>query len=110
MAIWAAYARILTNELRDSMQASGLITLLTDFGLKDGYVASMKGVILGIARHAQLIDITHDVTPQAIAAASYLLQTTYRYLPPGTVHLAVVDPDVGSHRRPIAIETPTAMF
>jgi hypothetical protein len=92
------------------MQPNGIITLLTDFGLKDSYVAVMKGVILGIAPAARLIDITHDVAPQAVGEAAYLLQTGYRYFPPGTIHLCVVDPGVGSERRAIAVETPDAIF
>src|SRR5919202_191443 len=92
------------------MQPNGILTLLTDFGLKDGYVASMKGVILGIAPQARLIDITHDIKPQAIGEASYLLHATYRYFPPGSVHLAVVDPGVGSERRAIAVHTPQGYF
>jgi S-adenosylmethionine hydrolase len=92
------------------MQPNGIITLLTDFGLKDSYVAIMKGVILGIAPTARLIDVTHDVAPQAIGEAAYLLQTGYRYFPPGTIHLVVVDPGVGSQRRAIAVATPESIF
>jgi S-adenosylmethionine hydrolase len=92
------------------MQPHGLITLLTDFGLRDGYVAIMKGVILGIAPHARFVDITHEVTPQAIDEASFLLQSAYPYFPRGTVHLAVVDPGVGSDRRPLAVATSEGYF
>ncbi len=92
------------------MKLSGIITLLTDFGLGDGYVAIMKGVILGIAPRATIVDITHDVAPQSIAQGAYLLSTSYRYFPPGTIHVAVVDPGVGGDRRPIAIATPRALF
>ena len=92
------------------MRPNGILTLLTDFGLRDGYVAMMKGVILGIAPHAVLVDITHDVTPQAIGEGSYLLRSGYRYFPPGTIHLVVVDPGVGSDRRALAVATPDAYF
>ena len=92
------------------MQPNGIITLLTDFGLRDGYVAIMKGVILGIAPEARLIDFAHDVAPQAVGEAAYLLQTGYRYFPPGTIHVVVVDPGVGSERRAIAVRTPEAFF
>ena len=92
------------------MQPNGIITLLTDFGLKDGYVAIMKGVILGIAPAAQLVDITHEVAPQAVGEAAYLLQSSYRYFPPGTLHLVVVDPGVGAERKALALATPRAFF
>ncbi|HSH81779.1 MAG TPA: SAM-dependent chlorinase/fluorinase [Herpetosiphonaceae bacterium] len=92
------------------MKPNGIITLLTDFGLQDEYVGAMKGVILGIAPHARLVDITHQVAPQAIGEASYLLGAAYPYFPPGTVHIAVVDPGVGSERRAIALTTPAAVF
>src|ERR687886_2655258 len=92
------------------MQPSGIITLLTDFGGRDGYVAIMKGVILRIAPRATLIDISHEITPQAIGEASYVLQSAHRYFPDGTIHLVVVDPGVGSERRAIAAVTGTAFF
>lgn len=92
------------------MQLNGIITLLTDFGIEDEYVGAMKGVILGIAPHARLVDITHQVAPQAIGEASYLLGAAYPYFPPGTVHIAVVDPGVGGERRAIAVATPAAVF
>lgn len=79
-----------------------IITLTTDFGLSDGYVAAMKGVILGIAPQATLVDITHQIAPQNVREAAYVLATTLPYFPPDTVHVAVVDPGVGSARRPMA--------
>jgi len=82
-----------------------VITLCTDFGTRDGYVAAMKGVVLGIAPEATIIDITHEIEPQNVAAAAFVLQTTCPYFPDGTVHLVVVDPGVGSHRRAIAVRT-----
>lgn len=84
------------------MQRSGIITLLTDFGLVDGYVAAMKGVILSVHASAQLIDLSHEVEPQNVDAGAFLLQAHYRYFPAGTVHVAVVDPGVGSTRAALA--------
>ncbi len=81
---------------------SGIITLLTDFGAADGYVAAMKGVILGIHRAAQIVDLTHEIAPQNIAAGAFLLSAQFKYFPPGTVHVAVVDPGVGTARKAIA--------
>jgi hypothetical protein len=92
------------------MASSGIITLTTDFGLSDAYVGCMKGVMLGIAPAVRLVDITHSVRPQEIHQAAYLVQTFYRSFPPGTVHLVVVDPGVGSTRRPIVLQTPEALF
>lgn len=80
-----------------------IITLLTDFGLEDGYVAAMKGVIAGIAPDAELVDVTHLVPPQDVASGRFRLLTVTPYFPPGTVHLAVVDPGVGTSRRAIAV-------
>jgi S-adenosylmethionine hydrolase len=81
-----------------------VITLLTDFGLADHYVAAMKGVILGICPRARLIDITHQITPFSISEGAYTLAQAWKYFPRGTVHLAVVDPGVGSARRAMAAE------
>jgi hypothetical protein len=82
---------------------SGIITLLTDFGLDDAYVGVVKGVILGINAAAHLVDLTHAVPPQDILRGALLLETAYRVFPAGTVHLAVVDPGVGGARRPLAL-------
>lgn len=92
------------------MRLSGIITLTSDFGLEDSYVGTMKGVMLGIAPRAQLIDITHAIAPQDIHQAAYTVQTFYPYFPPGTVHLIVVDPGVGGVRRAVALSTPEAHF
>ena len=81
---------------------SRLITLLTDFGTQDAFVGVMKGVIKSIAPDAEIIDLTHHVPPQDIRAGAFLLGTACRSFPPGTIHLAVVDPGVGSARRPVA--------
>lgn len=82
-----------------------LIALLTDFGTSDPYVGIMKGVMIGRCPSVRFIDITHEVGPQNIAQASYLLHSAYRYFPPHTIFLVVVDPSVGSERRPVAIHT-----
>lgn len=87
-----------------------IITLLTDFGIKDGYVGSLKGIMLGICPEARLIDISHLVPPQDVRAAAYLLASHYRDFPTGTIHLAVIDPGVGSERRALAIRTSHYFF
>ncbi len=92
------------------MNRSKIITLTTDFGLQDGYVASMKGVIASIAPEVTMVDITHLVPPQDLREAAYILKSTVPYFPRGTVHLVVVDPGVGSSRRPIAVKTSDAFF
>ena len=78
-----------------------VIALLTDFGVRDYYVAAMKGVILGIAPDATLVDITHQIAPQDVLAAAFELRACYRDFPPGSIFLVVVDPGVGTARRPI---------
>lgn len=88
----------------------GVITLTTDFGLRDGYVAAMKGAILAIAPDVSLVDVSHQVPPQDVATGAYILSRAYRYFPVGTVHLAVVDPGVGSARRAIEVETTVHRF
>jgi S-adenosylmethionine hydrolase len=87
-----------------------VITLTTDFGLADGYVASMKGVVMGINPNAQLVDICHTIPPQDIARAAFVLGTAAPFFPPGTVHLAVVDPGVGTARKAVVLRTPRADF
>ena len=80
-----------------------IITLLTDFGEQDSYVAEMKGVLLRRAPTATLVDITHDVATGDVAAGQYLLARSWRQFPAGTVHLAVIDPGVGTARRALAV-------
>lgn len=87
-----------------------LITLLTDFGDRDYFVASMKGVILGINPQARIVDISHHVAPHQVEDAAYLLKSCYRYFPDGTVHVAVVDPGVGSTRRPLLVTSSRFFF
>lgn len=102
---WAGRGRIEPN-----MGQIPLVTLLTDFGITDGYVGTMKGVILNVVPDAQLIDISHQITPQNVRQAAYVLYTAYAFFSPHTVHLVVVDPGVGSLRRPIALQTPAGFF
>ena len=78
-----------------------IVTLLTDFGLGDPFVGIMKGVILGRAPGARIVDLTHGIPPQDVRAAAYWLARSYRWFPEGTVHVAVVDPGVGSDRAAI---------
>jgi S-adenosylmethionine hydrolase len=86
------------------------ITLITDFGTTDGFVGVLKGVILGINPSATIIDITHEVPPQSILAGAFIFGTVHRYFPAGTVHLVVVDPGVGTSRRPILVIGPHACY
>ena len=87
-----------------------IITLTTDFGMADAYVAAMKGVILGINPEAKLIDICHTIKPQNIPQAAFVVSTAYRFFPQNTIHLVVVDPGVGTERRAIILRTPAACF
>ena len=90
--------------------AISVITLLTDFGTRDYFVASMKGVILNINSQARIVDLSHEIPPQSIEEAAYLLKSSYRYFPDGTIHVAVVDPGVGSARRPLLVTTSRYFF
>ncbi|OPY12831.1 MAG: Adenosyl-chloride synthase [Syntrophus sp. PtaB.Bin001] len=87
-----------------------LITLLTDFGLRDVYAGIMKGVIAGISSAVKVIDITHEIPPQDIRAASFCLMAAYPYFPQGTIHVVVVDPGVGTTRRAVAVELEEAVL
>jgi S-adenosylmethionine hydrolase len=82
---------------------SSLITLTTDFGLDDNFAGVMKGVIAGIAPRARVVDLSHAVPPQDVRAGAFVLMTGFAFFPPGTVHLAIVDPGVGSDRRAVAL-------
>jgi S-adenosylmethionine hydrolase len=77
------------------------ITLLTDFGLKDPYVGVMKGVMLSTYPDVRIVDITHEVDPQDVREGAFLIPEYYRYFEKGTIHVAIVDPTVGSNRKPI---------
>jgi S-adenosylmethionine hydrolase len=87
-----------------------LITLTTDFGLDDPYVAEMKGVILSLNPEARIVDISHGVRPQQIEQGGFILASAYPFFPPGTIHVAVVDPGVGGERLPVLLSTPEAIF
>ena len=82
---------------------AAIITLTTDFGVRDPFVGVMKGVILGIAADLMLVDLTHDVAPHDVLEGALAVEAAVPFFPPGTVHLAVVDPGVGSTRRPLAV-------
>lgn len=87
-----------------------IITLLTDFGLSDHFVAAMKGVILTINRDVELVDVSHAVPPQNVLHAAFLLKSTYTYFPTDTIHVVVVDPGVGTQRRAILVSSEKGFF
>lgn len=87
-----------------------VITLTTDFGLTDAYVAAMKGVILRINPQANLVDICHTIKPHNISQAAFVLSTVHEYFPRRTVHLVVVDPEVGTQRKAVILRTPQSDF
>ncbi len=87
-----------------------IITLTTDFGLADAYVGQMKGVILSISPEARIVDITHEIRSQQIQQAAFLTQTAWPAFPRGTIHIAVVDPGVGTERRAILVQTDQGSF
>ncbi|HKI48948.1 MAG TPA: SAM-dependent chlorinase/fluorinase, partial [Desulfobacteria bacterium] len=88
----------------------GIITLLTDFGLKDPYVGIMKGVILGLNPKAALVDLTHQVGPGDIVQAAHIIRESFSFFPSGTIHVAVVDPGVGTYRKPILVKSRNHFF
>ena len=81
-----------------------LITFTTDFGPSDHFVGTMKGVIAGIAPAARVVDITHEIAPYNVTEAAFVIAEAWPYFPKGTIHVVVVDPGVGSARRPILAE------
>lgn len=87
-----------------------IITLTTDFGSRDHFVGVMKGVILGIQPAAQIVDITHEIPPFAIKEGAFVIAQAYRYFPRRTIHVVVVDPGVGTARRPILVEAAGQYF
>src|SRR5215831_2342050 len=87
-----------------------MIALLTDFGTKDGYVGAMKGVIKAISPTTSIIDISHEISPQNVAEAKFVLWTVCRYFPPRTIFVCVVDPAVGTNRKIIALKTKDHTF
>jgi S-adenosylmethionine hydrolase len=87
-----------------------IITLTTDFGAADGFVGALKGVILGINPDATIVDITHEIPPQDIQASAFTFGAAHGYFPAGTVHVVVVDPGVGTSRRPILVTGPQSTY
>ncbi|MSQ48511.1 MAG: hypothetical protein EXR78_09060 [Deltaproteobacteria bacterium] len=87
-----------------------IISLLTDFGTQDGFIGIMKGVILGINPSVTIVDLSHEVPPQDILTGALILRSAIAFFPPGTIHVAVVDPGVGSTRRALIVETATALL
>ena len=87
-----------------------IVALLTDFGTRDHFVASVKGTVLSIAPDAAIVDISHEVEPQNIAEAAFTLGCCYRDFPQGTIFLVVVDPSVGSSRRAVAVWAAERLF
>ncbi|HSM25110.1 MAG TPA: SAM-dependent chlorinase/fluorinase, partial [Anaerolineaceae bacterium] len=87
-----------------------IITITTDFGLRDGYVGVMKGVIWGICPDAKIVDITHLIPPQDVHQGGIALQRIVPYFPENTLHVAVVDPGVGTNRKPIAVKIGARIF
>jgi S-adenosylmethionine hydrolase len=98
-----------TMSISNSMQ-SKIVTLTTDFGLKDPYAAEMKAAILSIYPNAVIVDITHEIAKFNIRMGAYILASAAPYFPKGSVHAAVVDPGVGTQRRPILIQTKQGFF
>ena len=92
------------------MSPMPIITLLTDFGQQDGFVGTMKGVILNICPEATLVDLSHEISPQHISEAAFVLRNAYAYFPTATIHVVVVDPGVGSNRQAILVETSHGTF
>ncbi len=90
--------------------AISLVTLLTDFGDTDYYVPSMKGVMLGINSQIRSVDLSHRIPPHGIEQAAFFLKSCYQYYPDGTVHVVVVDPDVGSERRALLVSSSRYFF
>ena len=87
-----------------------VVSLITDFGLRDNFVGLIKAVILKINPKSQIVDICHDIKPQDISEAAFLLKNSFRYFPSGTVHLVVVDPGVGSKRKKLLVKTKNYFF
>jgi hypothetical protein len=89
---------------------TNIITLTTDFGRKDFYVAQLKGVILKLNKNAQVVDITHEIKRHDIFQGSFVLSQIWKYFPNGTVHLGIIDPGVGSKRKSLVIKTNHCVF
>ena len=92
------------------MKSPGVITLLTDFGQQGGFVGALKGVIFSINPNVQIVDVSHEVAPQNVFEAAFTLFVNYRYFPKDTIHVAVVDPGVGSKRKIMCARTASGIF
>ena len=92
------------------MVSTKIVTLTTDFGMRDPYVAQMKAAILSICPVATIVDITHEVEKFNIRMGTYILASASQYFPEGTIHVAVVDPEVGTRRQPLLIQTERGFF
>ena len=106
----ATARKLKTGRAGDTSSTVPVISLLTDFGVTDYFVGAVKGVILSINPVARLVDITHEIPPQDIEAAAFTLLASYQSFPPNTIHLAIVDPGVGSNRRPVIVKTDKATY
>ena len=100
----------LLPDRRAALMSSPMLVFTTDFGLSDSYAGVMKGVALGINPNLQLIDLTHQIPPQNIAQGAFALGVSYRFFHPDAIHVAVVDPGVGTSRRPVLLQTPHGTF
>jgi S-adenosylmethionine hydrolase len=90
--------------------ATPVVTLTTDFGSSDGFVGMMKGVILSINSHVAIVDIAHDIAPQNVEQGAFVLAASARYFPANAIHVVVIDPGVGTARRPIAVRVGETIF
>ena len=96
--------------MKNTDRTTNVIVLLTDFGLRDGFVGAMKGVILKINPKATIVDLTHEIPPQDVNVAAYVLWSAYSFFPSGTIFSAVVDPGVGTERRILCAEGRNHIF
>lgn len=94
----------------ETVKAPAIVTLTTDFGISDHYVGAMKGVLLSRSPHSRIVDISHEIPPFSIAAGAYTISQSAPYFPAGTVHVIVVDPGVGTARKPILLEALGQLF
>jgi S-adenosylmethionine hydrolase len=104
------YEHLGVGEGAATMHAGGIVTLTTDFGLRDSYVAQMKGTILSIALRVTIVDVTHAISRHSIVQGAFIIADAWRMYPDGTAHVVVVDPGVGTDRRPIALEVDGQYF
>lgn len=103
-------AKSLANAKAQDQAFGSIVTLCTDFGNIDGYVGIVKGVMLGIYPHISIVDLSHEIPPWNLSAASWIIGNSYKHFPAGSIHLVVVDPGVGSQRRAIALSADGHIF